>query len=57
MGGTAPTFYKIRVTKDLLQHVAQGTYPPNPIHVTSCQPPALCTEFLPSQGEILPCQT
>jgi len=39
MVGTTPTFYKIPVTKDLLQHVAQGTYPPNPIHVTFCQPP------------------
>ncbi len=39
MVGTAPTFYKIPVTKDLLQHVAQGTYPPDPTHVTFCQPP------------------
>ncbi|KAF8332395.1 uncharacterized protein EI90DRAFT_3055506 [Cantharellus anzutake] len=39
MMGTAPTFYKIPVTNDLQQHVAQGTYPPNPTCVMFCQPP------------------
>ncbi|KAF5353350.1 hypothetical protein D9756_007804 [Leucocoprinus leucothites] len=40
MVGTTPTFYKIPVTRALLQHVAQGTYPPEPAtRVTYCQPP------------------
>jgi hypothetical protein len=34
--GMVPRFYKIPITMDLLQHVAHGTYPPNPIHVTFC---------------------
>ena len=32
MAGTASTFYKIPVAKDLVQHVAFGTYPPSVSH-------------------------
>ncbi|KAF8548141.1 hypothetical protein OG21DRAFT_1516623 [Imleria badia] len=39
MVGTTPTFYKIPVTKTLLQHVAHGTYPPNLTHIALCQSP------------------
>jgi hypothetical protein len=41
MEGTVPKFYKIPVTKDLLEHVAHGTYPPDPIRVRSVHLPFL----------------
>lgn len=37
--GTAPTFFKIPVTAELVQHVAEGTYPPRRTIVSYCVPP------------------
>ncbi|TDL16367.1 hypothetical protein BD410DRAFT_795488 [Rickenella mellea] len=39
MVGSAPVFYKIRVTKALLDHVAAGTYPPMPTIIQKLIPP------------------
>jgi len=50
MKGTVPRFYKIPVTKDLLEHVAHGTYPPDPIRVTFCSPPVPRLDLLLSEG-------
>ena len=50
MAGIAPTFYKIPVTKDLVQHVTFGTYPPGSICVTFCLPPVPRPGRLHSEG-------
>ncbi|PPQ91613.1 hypothetical protein CVT25_012794 [Psilocybe cyanescens] len=39
MAGTAPTFPKIPVTQELMNHVRYGMYPPTPTVVTYCFPP------------------
>ncbi|TFK71457.1 hypothetical protein BDN72DRAFT_837511 [Pluteus cervinus] len=39
MRGTAPTFYKIVVTKELLQSVGDATYPDQPTFVHKLRPP------------------
>ncbi|TFY65951.1 hypothetical protein EVG20_g5134 [Dentipellis fragilis] len=39
LAGTAPTFFKIPVTQELVTHVRHGTYPPIPTIVTYCFPP------------------
>jgi hypothetical protein len=52
MSGTTPTFYKIPITTDLVQHVAGGTYPPDPIHVTFCLPPVPRPARRDSEGVI-----
>lgn len=39
MDGTLPVFFKIPVTKALVTHIGQGTYPPEESRVTFCYPP------------------
>ncbi|THV04066.1 hypothetical protein K435DRAFT_714828, partial [Dendrothele bispora CBS 962.96] len=39
MIGTSPTFYKINVTRNLVDHVCCGTYPSDHTLVTYCYPP------------------
>ncbi|THU95943.1 hypothetical protein K435DRAFT_665350 [Dendrothele bispora CBS 962.96] len=39
MVGTAPTFFKIPVTEQLVYHVRHGTYPPQSMLVIYCCPP------------------
>ncbi|KAF8128134.1 hypothetical protein EV363DRAFT_1418142 [Boletus edulis] len=41
MFGTITAFYKIPVTKDLVQHIALGTYPPNPTRVAAFETASL----------------
>ncbi|KAF9054864.1 hypothetical protein BJ165DRAFT_1441015 [Panaeolus papilionaceus] len=41
MAGTAPTFFKIPVTEELVTHVRHGTYPSTATIVTYCFPPVL----------------
>ncbi|KAF8421905.1 hypothetical protein L210DRAFT_3572291 [Boletus edulis BED1] len=48
--GTTPIFYRIPVTRDLIEHIAQGTYPPNATYVTCCQPPVPRPDCLYSEG-------
>ena len=39
MNGTSPIFFKIPVTQDLLDHIYDGTYPPEETRVEFCYPP------------------
>ncbi|KAJ2915618.1 hypothetical protein MD484_g4789, partial [Candolleomyces efflorescens] len=39
MVGTAPTFFKIPITQELVTHVRHGTYPPTATIVNYCFPP------------------
>ncbi|KAF8425080.1 hypothetical protein L210DRAFT_3567605 [Boletus edulis BED1] len=46
--GTTPIFYRIPVTRDLIEHIAQGTYPPP-------MPPIEGMKPLDSRYQILSC--
>lgn len=48
--GTSPMFFKIPVTKTLLMHIQQGTYPSEETWVTYCHPPIPRPDPLRSEG-------
>lgn len=58
MSGTTPRFYKIPVTKDLVDGVRHGIYPSQPMRVSVCYPPVRWSEGvgpLENRREIFRC--
>ncbi len=50
MEGTCPVFFKIPVSSDLVQHIRDGTYPPEETRVTYCYPPLPRPDLRRSEG-------
>jgi hypothetical protein len=50
MAGTSPRFYKIPITRELVESVERGQYPPTPTIVIGHFPDVLRFNYRSSQG-------